>query len=98
MVRRIPEDQWPVPTHTVCDTPEELKRAVESLPEWGEAFIIERGGKRIGAIIPIDDLELYQRLFSEEEDRLDLAAIEAARAEGGESIPWEQVRADLGLS
>jgi hypothetical protein len=95
MVRRIPQDQWPLPTRTVCDSPDELKHAVESLPEYGEAVIVERDGKRVAAIIPMDDLELYQRLFSEEEDRMDLAAIEESLNEDGPNIPWEEIEAEL---
>lgn len=94
MVRRIPEDEWPLPTRSVHDDPASLSQAVDSLPECGEAVIVERDGKRVAAIIPMDDLELYQRLLSKEEDRIDIAAIEAARAEGGDSIPWEQIKAE----
>ena len=93
MVRRIPQDEWPLPTRTVCDSPDEFKQAVESLPEYGEAVIVERDGKRVAAIIPMDDLELYQRLFSEEEDRLDNAAADEALREDGPNIPWEEIEA-----
>lgn len=94
MVRRIPEDEWPLPTRVVCDSAEEVAQAIATLPEYGEAVIIEHNGKRVAAIIPMDDLELYQRLFAEEEDRIDIAAIEATRAEGGEPVPWEQIKAE----
>ena len=32
------------------------------------------------------------------EDAEDIAAFDAALAEGGEAIPWEQVQAELGWS
>lgn len=78
--------------------------AIATLREWGEAVIVEHDGKRIAAIIPMDDLELYQRLFGEEEDRIDSATLERRIAEAGgidklreDTVPWEQVKAELGL-
>lgn len=32
------------------------------------------------------------------EEAEDVAAFDAAMAEGGDSIPWEQIKADLGWS
>ena len=104
MVRAISEDEWPVNTRVVCDSPEALAEAVRSLPEYGEAAIVERDGKRVAAIIPMDDLELYQRLLAEEEDRLDRAAVdEAVAAAGGHaqmianSVPIEELLGQYGL-
>ncbi len=98
------EQDWPLPIRVVCDTPEAVMEAITSLPEWGEAVIVERDGKRVAAIIPMDDLELYQRLFAEEEDRIDSATIERRIAEAGgidklreNTVPWDQVKAELGL-
>jgi hypothetical protein len=51
----------------------------------------------MAAMIPMEDLRLLERLIEEEEDRIDVAAIEAAIAEGGEAIPYERVRKELGL-
>lgn len=61
----------------------------------GEQIIVERNGKPAAALIPIEELEFFERL----EDRLDdLAADEAMReAEGKPLIPWEKIKADLGL-
>lgn len=53
----------------------------------GERIVIERNGKAIGALIPIEDLELLEAL----EDARDLEAVEAIRDEG--TVPWEEVKA-----
>jgi len=48
-------------------------------------------------VIDADDLD---RLIAAAEDLADIEAARAARAEleaGAEPIPWEQVKADLGL-
>ncbi len=93
----VDEREWPLPVRTVCDTPQAVLDAIGTLKEWGEAVIVEHNGRRMAAIIPMDDLELYQRLLAEEEDRADAAAAALARAEGGAPIPWEEVRARLAL-
>jgi prevent-host-death family protein len=61
----------------------------------GERVILERNGKPAAALIPIKELEFFERM----EDYLDdLAADEAEReAEGKPLIPWEKIKADLGL-
>ena len=91
------ERDWPLPVRVVCDTPEAVMEAIDSLQEYGEAVIVEHEGKRVAAIIPMGDLALYQRLLADEEDRLDHEAAEAARAEGGETIPIETLIAELGI-
>lgn len=91
------EQEWPVPVRTVCDTPEAVLDAIRTLKEWGEAVIVEHDGKRLAAIIPMDDLELYERLFAEEEDRLDREAADAARAEDEPPSPWEEVSSRLAV-
>jgi len=43
------------------------------------------------------DATLAARALTALEDADDLAALEAARSEGG-SVPWDEVKADLGLA
>lgn len=61
-------------------------------------YLIRRG-RRVAAVIDADDLDEVLQLA---EDMADIRAAEAARAEmrttGQTPIPWEQVRADLGLA
>ena len=61
----------------------------------GERVRVVRRGREIAAIVPIEDVELLERL----EDELDLkAALEALTdPENAVPIPWEQVKAELGL-
>jgi PHD/YefM family antitoxin component YafN of YafNO toxin-antitoxin module len=58
-----------------------------------ERIVIQRHGRERIALIPFEDLEALQRL----EDEADVAAADAAMAEPGESIPYDQIRKDLGL-
>jgi prevent-host-death family protein len=54
---------------------------------------ITRNGREAVVLM---DATLAARALAALEDADDLAALRAARAEGG-SIPWEEVKADLGL-
>lgn len=54
--------------------------------------VLSRRGRRVAALVPLEDLELIEKL----EDRIDLEAAREALKEPG-SIPWEKVKADLGL-
>ena len=54
----------------------------------GERIIVERRGKHLFAIVPVEDLELLERL----EDEMDLELIRQRMAEPG--IPWEKVKKD----
>ena len=76
-----PEDDWPLPVRVVCDTPEAVMEALRSLPKRGEVVVVEHDGKRVAAIMSPEDLALYETLFAEEEERMDIAK----RGGGGES-------------
>ena len=64
-----------------------------------ERLIVERRGKDLAAIIPVEDLKLLERLIEEEEDRLDLEEVEKILADprNKKTIPLEKVRKELGL-
>ena len=57
----------------------------------GERLIIERRGRNLFALVPVEDVELLERL----EDRLDLDAIREAKDQP--SKPWAEVKKELGL-
>lgn len=58
-----------------------------------EAVFIERRGQRTAVIV---SPEQYERMLEALEDADDAAAFDEAMAEEGASIPWAQVKADLG--
>lgn len=58
-----------------------------------EAVIVERRGEAQAVVLSPAQ---YDRLMSAAEETDDIAAFDAAMAEEGPDIPWEQVKADLG--
>ena len=78
--------------------------ARESFPElvnraaYGrERVIIVRRGKRLAAVVPVEDVDLLEAL----ENRMDAEdlrrALRDAKRRGEKPIPWEKVKKDLGL-
>ena len=55
----------------------------------GVQFIIDKRGNPTSVIL---DLAIWHEIW---EDIYDIKAIEAAKQEGGEPIPWEQVKAEM---
>lgn len=60
---------------------------------------VARRGRRVAAVIDADDLD---RILQLAEDMTDIRAAEQARDEmrstGAMPIPWDEVKADLGLA
>ncbi len=70
---------------------------IDEVRHYHEPVYLTRRGRRVAAVIDADALE---RLLAAAEDLEDIKAAEASRAEiadGEDPVPWEQVKADLGL-
>ncbi|MGI8856022.1 MAG: type II toxin-antitoxin system Phd/YefM family antitoxin [Thermomicrobiales bacterium] len=81
---------------SITDARRHFSEVINRVADEKERVVITRRGKAIAAIVPIEDAELLRDL----EDRIDLADAEIALAEAREfgTIPWETVKAELGLS
>jgi prevent-host-death family protein len=79
----------------VTDAREDLAEVVNRVAYGHERVRLTRRGKPLAAVVPIEDLELLEQL----EDQADIEAMRQALADpaNAEPIPWEQVRAELGL-
>lgn len=82
---------------TVTDARARLADVVDAARVGRRPVYLTRRGRRVAAVIDADDLD---RLIEAAEDLADLEAARLARAEVAETgtIPWEQVKADLGLA
>jgi hypothetical protein len=79
------------PAHDLPVSPA-VEEAVE-LARRGVITHLTIGGERVAAIVP----ESLVAALRAAEDAEDAAEADAAMAEAGKSIPWEQVKAELGL-
>ncbi|TSD58403.1 type II toxin-antitoxin system Phd/YefM family antitoxin [Aeromicrobium piscarium] len=84
---------------TVSDARARLADVVERARIEADPVFLTRRGRRVAAVV---DADHFDRLVEAAEDLADIRAAAAARAEmeesGEASIPWEQVKADLGLA
>ena len=83
----------------VSEARKQLAAIIDHARAEHEPVYLTRRGRRVVAIIDADDLDGILALA---EDMADIRAAEEARAEmqatGEAPIPWEQVKADLGLA
>lgn len=75
----------------VSEAREKLAEAIETARS--EAVFLERYGRAAAVLV---SAERYQELVQALEEVEDIAAFDASMSEEGESLPWEQVKADLG--
>lgn len=70
----------------------EMADAIRRVRRDGERIVLKRRGKRVAALVPVEDLELLQKM----EDESDIRAALKARKEKG-FVTLEQVKARLGM-
>lgn len=79
---------------SVSEARERLAQVIDEARRRHEAVYLYRRGRRLAAVIDAEDLD---RLIELAEDARDIAEARAALEEDGESIPWDEVKAELGL-
>ncbi len=64
-----------------------------------ERTVVTRRGKRVAAIVSVEDLEFLEAALEEIEDRADAEyAREAIKnLDMANTVPWEDIKSDLGL-
>ncbi|MHB8263830.1 MAG: type II toxin-antitoxin system Phd/YefM family antitoxin [Acidimicrobiales bacterium] len=75
----------------ISEAREHLSKVLER--SHTEPVVLERYGRSVAVVL---SPERYEELMEALEDTEDIAAFDAALAEEGSNIPWEQVKADLG--
>ena len=76
----------------VSEARNRLAEAID-LARSGEPVYVTRRGRRVAVLV---DAASYDALVEVAEDAMDSAELKAARAEN-DYVPWEEVKADLGL-
>ena len=78
-------------TMTVSEAREKLADAVETART--EPVVLERYGRPAAVLV---SPERYEEMLAALEDAEDVDAFDAAGAEEGPNVPWDQVMTDLG--
>ncbi|CAG0971792.1 hypothetical protein MYXO_01345 [Myxococcaceae bacterium] len=78
---------------TVKEAGESLVRTVRRVRDERERFVLTEDGKPVAALVTAEDLAFLEDL----EERIDLGEARKALAEGGDPIPFETIRRELGL-
>jgi len=83
---------------SISDARTQLAAIIDRARADHQPVYVARRGRRVAAVIDADDLD---RILELAEDMADIRAAEHARAEmkatGAMPIPWDEVKADLGL-
>jgi len=78
----------------VSDARGRLAEIIDEARRSREPVYVTRRGRRVAVIV---DADLYDQLIEEAEDALDRRELVAARDED-DYVPWDEVKADLGLA
>ena len=70
-----------------------LAEALNRVAYAGERVVLARRGKGVAALVSMEDLRLLEYI----EDQHDLVDARKALADKEPGVPWEQVKAKLGL-
>ena len=79
----------------ISEARESFSTTINRVAFGGERVVLTRHGRRVAAVVPIDDLELIEAI----EDARDLDDVRAAMADPANrgSIRWDELKAQLGL-
>ena len=87
------------PEVSVSEARERLAAIIDQVRTDHKPIYLARRGQRVAAVIDADDLD---RVLDLAEDMADIREAERAREEmkatGQAPIPWDEVKADLGLA
>lgn len=81
--------------HRISEAREAFSTTVNRVAFGGERVVLTRHGKRVAAVVPMEDLELLEAL----EDARDLDEIRDALADPAnrDRVAWEDLKAQLKL-
>ena len=80
-----------------ADAQERFDDLLERAVKHKDRVVLTRRGKPVAALVPIEDLSFLEAI----EDQLDAEEFQRAKEEfersGEPTIPWEKIKAELGL-
>ena len=84
-------------TIKIVESRSKLADAINRVADQGERVVLERRGRRVAALVPIDDPDRLEKLEDEEDARAARKALAKMKRKKQKPLPWEQVKAELGL-
>lgn len=84
-------------TIPIAKVREDLSETANRVAYAGERVIVERRGRPLFAIIPVDDLELLERLEDEADAKAAKKVLADMARKGEKPIPWETIKKRHGL-
>jgi prevent-host-death family protein len=78
----------------VSEARSRLAEIIDEARRSREPVYVTRRGRRVAVIV---DADIYDEIIEDAEDALDRRELEAAREED-DFVPWDEVKADLGLA
>ena len=84
-----------MPERRISEARESFSTTINRVAFGGERVVLTRHGRRVAAVVPIEDLELIEAL----EDARDLDEVRAALAdpENRDRVAWDDLKLRLGL-
>jgi prevent-host-death family protein len=79
---------------TTSEARQDLSSVIRGVRK-GERFLLSRHDEAVAAIVSVEDLAILQAIEDRRDKEAALAALEDVEANG--TVPWEQIKADLGL-
>jgi len=77
----------------VSQARDHLAEVIDEVRRSGEPVYVTRRGRRVAVIL---DVDAYDRIVEAAEEATDRRELQAARYED-DYLPWDEVKADLGL-
>lgn len=77
----------------LSDARDRLGEVIDQARRSGEPIFVTLGGRRVAVIV---GAEAFEQLVDAADEAIDREELQAARVEN-EYVPWDEVKADLGL-
>jgi prevent-host-death family protein len=76
---------------------QDFAETVNRVAYGGERIVVQRRGRKLAALIPLEDLALLEELEDRQDAEAARRALANAKAKGEMPIPWKQAKKKLGL-
>ena len=74
-----------------------LADTINRVAYQGERVVLERRGKNVAALVSMEDLALLEKLEDAADARAARRALAEMKRKKQKPVPWEQVKAELGV-